>query len=172
MVTRLLSTAGLRPLERSAVAVLARLLPAGFRDRQRQEWTADLMTLSSTRAAVRWRYLLAAAWTLPALRSIVRTGFGGGPFTATAAPTLVLVARVLTIGLGWPVISWLVAVALRYQLYDVPSRRAAGISTATTDLWPSNGPLVVLGPLWGILEMGAWIAYMGGPFLIARSVCP
>ncbi|MFI1994792.1 hypothetical protein [Actinoplanes sp. NPDC020271] len=73
MVTRSVSL-----LERAAVAVLGRLLPVGFRDRQRAEWSADLADLASEGGAVRWRYLLAAAWTLPALRSLVRRGRPGG----------------------------------------------------------------------------------------------
>jgi hypothetical protein len=72
-------TRSVPPLERATVAVLGALLPAGFRDRQRAEWSADLAELASEGGAVRWRYLLAAAWTLPALRSVVRSGRPVGP---------------------------------------------------------------------------------------------
>ncbi|MFC7531442.1 hypothetical protein [Actinoplanes sp. GCM10030250] len=56
----------------AVVALLARLLPAAFRERQRAEWAADLSDLAAHGPAVRLRYLLAAAWTLPELRSAVR----------------------------------------------------------------------------------------------------
>lgn len=62
---------------RAVLAVLVRLLPAGFRDRQRAEWSADLADLATEGTTARWRYLLAAAWTLPALRALVRTGRTG-----------------------------------------------------------------------------------------------
>ncbi|MEU4156929.1 hypothetical protein [Actinoplanes sp. NPDC026670] len=65
MVTRLPA------VSRIAVAALARLLPAGFRDRQRAEWSADLLELSPRQ---RVRYLSSAAWTLPELRAAVRAG--------------------------------------------------------------------------------------------------
>ncbi|BEL02578.1 hypothetical protein Q0Z83_007690 [Actinoplanes sichuanensis] len=58
-------------VQRIAVATLARLLPTGFRDRQRAEWSADLLELSRRQ---RVRYLLSAAWTLPELRAAVRAG--------------------------------------------------------------------------------------------------
>ncbi|MEV6595517.1 hypothetical protein AB0M36_01480 [Actinoplanes sp. NPDC051346] len=167
MVTRAMPTAGLPLLERAAVTALARLLPAGFRDRQRDEWTADLMTLASHGAAVRWRYLLAAMWTLPTLRSLVRSGRAGGPSGAVAAPVaLALTARVLILGLGWPVMSWLFGVALRYVVYDVPARLEAGMTFDPKDLWPTDGVWVALTPLWIMLSLGAWAAVLGGPFLI------
>ncbi|MGW0431261.1 hypothetical protein ACWDV4_01735 [Micromonospora sp. NPDC003197] len=56
------------PIERAAVAALTRLLPAGFRDRQQNEWTGDLVALAQHGAAARWQYLFWAAWTLPSLR--------------------------------------------------------------------------------------------------------
>ncbi len=70
-------TRSVPPLERATVAVLGTLLPAGFRDRQRAEWSADLADLASESGIVRWRYLLAAAWTLPALRALVRSSRPG-----------------------------------------------------------------------------------------------
>ncbi|WP_203827409.1 hypothetical protein [Actinoplanes palleronii] len=59
-------------MTRAVLAVLARLLPPGFRQRQRAEWAADLAELAPAGPATRWRYLLAAAWTLPRLRSALR----------------------------------------------------------------------------------------------------
>ncbi|WP_229072048.1 hypothetical protein [Actinoplanes sp. DH11] len=65
---------------RAALAVLAALLPAGFRQRQRAEWAADLADLAAHGTVTRWRYLLAVAWTLPALRAAARaTTAAGGP---------------------------------------------------------------------------------------------
>ncbi|MDQ0365239.1 hypothetical protein [Catenuloplanes indicus] len=54
--------AALRAADRRWLWALGLLLPAGFRDRQRGEWAADLLTLSADRA-VRRDYLLAAART-------------------------------------------------------------------------------------------------------------
>lgn len=63
------------------VAALARLLPAGFRDRQRAEWAGDLAQLD---ARSRARYLLTATLTLPSLALAARSApgaYGGWAIT-------------------------------------------------------------------------------------------
>ena len=55
--------------QRLVVTALSNLLPAGFRARQRAEWAGDLLALEDGPSGVRWRYLLGAARTLPALRA-------------------------------------------------------------------------------------------------------
>ncbi|UQU67829.1 hypothetical protein COUCH_16800 [Couchioplanes caeruleus] len=67
-------------LERVAIALLARMLPAGFRDRQRAEWRGDLAELARHGRASRLRYLAIAALTLPSLHLAARRGpwAGGG----------------------------------------------------------------------------------------------
>jgi hypothetical protein len=63
-----------------AASALAVLLPAGFRDRQRDEWLGDLLALSEAGAGrgVRVRYLMGAVRTLPVLRRQVRRGRSAG----------------------------------------------------------------------------------------------
>ena len=59
------------------VTALARLLPAGFRDRQRAEWLGDLAQLGGRSRA---RYLLTATLTLPSLYLVARStpsAYGG-----------------------------------------------------------------------------------------------
>ncbi|MFF5228694.1 hypothetical protein [Dactylosporangium sp. NPDC000521] len=151
---------------RLAVATLALLLPAAFRDRQRAEWTADLLTLP----AGRWRYLFGAARTLPALRAAAhRAGLARGPAAVASFPSDAL-ARTLLAGLGWPVLSWLLMVPLPYFLFDIPGRIAAGGGPADPkDLWPSGALFVVLLPLILVLTLGAYVALAGG-WLLAASI--
>jgi hypothetical protein len=143
--------------ERLAVTALAGLLPNGFRARQRAEWAADLDELPGT--GQRWRYLLWAAWTLPALRAAARraglTGTGADkPAGAIArSGTTNAVANVLLLGLGCPVLSWLLMVPVQYRLYKV-----FGWSV------PDDSWLIAL-PL-APLTWGAYIA-MFGPLLVA-----
>jgi hypothetical protein len=157
--------------QRAVVAALARLLPAGFRDRQHAEWTGDLVALSDTGAGNRWRYLLGAAWTLPSLRAVVvRRGATGGPVLLTGAPAaMATIGRVLLVGLGWPVVSWWLAVFGRYTVLDIPGRLAAngGTPVDPKDLWPVDGPWIVLIPLWVLLSLGAGAAVVGGPYLVS-----
>jgi hypothetical protein len=51
------------------VAALARMLPAGLRDRQREEWLGDLAHLDGRS---RWRYLLTVAMTVPSFHLVAR----------------------------------------------------------------------------------------------------
>jgi hypothetical protein len=161
VVTRPAPNLALPSLELVVVGLLARLLPPGFRDRQRAEWTGDLLAMEKAGAGARWRYLVGAMFSLPALRSVVRRGDLGGPAGGVVvSPGRTLVARVLVVGLGWPVVSWLIAVPLRYVAYDIPGRRAAGVDTDPQDLWP------VPAPFWALLHAGAWFVTIGGAWLV------
>ena len=142
---------------RLVVAALAALLPPAFRTRQAGEWLADLADLP--RRGDRLRYLVAAAWTLPALRAAVRGGAAGGP---VAAPyPVVTIARTLLVGLGYPVLCWLILVPARWYLLDVPAlQRANGGVIDPKDLWPD--PLY---PLYLVLSIGTIIALAGWPLL-------
>jgi hypothetical protein len=151
---------------RLAVAALTLLLPRGFRDRQRAEWTADLMSMSTAR----WRYLFGAARTLPALRAAARrAGLSRGPAAAVASTpgALAAPARVLFIGLGWPVLSWLLLVPIPYLLYDIPSHLAGSVDPKS--LWPDGALFWVLFPLIVTLTFGAYVALAGG-WLLAATI--
>ncbi len=106
---------------RAAVWVLSQLLPAGFRARQQAEWTGDLIALSASGAGGRWRYLFAAAWTLPSLRAHAQHPGVDRPQAIVPMPTISVTAlkRVVLVGLGVPVVVWLLSVPLRYYLLDV-----------------------------------------------------
>ncbi|GAA0742083.1 hypothetical protein GCM10010199_68370 [Dactylosporangium roseum] len=147
--------------------MLCRLLPAGFRGRQRDEWAADLLGLTSG-AGTRWRYLAGAAWTLPALRRAARRGGFADLSTVAPAPgALTSIAHFLLLGLGWPVISWLIMVPITYLAADIPGRIArTGLTVDPNGLWPTDGPFVVLLPLETLLDLGAWAVILGGPFLL------
>ncbi|MDG6103503.1 hypothetical protein Daura_35595 [Dactylosporangium aurantiacum] len=152
---------------RLAVAALALLLPGGFRDRQRAEWTADLMTLP----AGRWRYLSGAARTLPALHAAARrAGLARGPAVAGPAPlALAAPARILLAGLGWPVLSWLLVVPLPYFVFDIPDRIARTGVVDPKSLWPGGVLFWVLLPLILALTFGAYVALAGG-WLLAATI--
>jgi hypothetical protein len=144
--------------ERLAVLVFCWLLPVGIRARQRGEWAADLSVL---RAGERYRYLFWAGWTLPALHAVARRGGlagGGGPAVVLGASGAVRVlTRTVLVGLGWPVISWLVTVP---GLYGLKSAFGAELSAESTGwgYWALFVPLVLL---W----FGALVAFAGGPYL-------
>lgn len=165
--------AGERPaglVERAMVWVLCRFLPDGFRGRQRGEWTGDLLAMADAGAA-RWRYLLAAAWTLPALRAHARS-VGADASTPALRPGLrvTTLARALLLGLGAPVLSWLIAVPVRYYLLDVPGRLANKYGDVPVDpkeLWPTDGALVVLTPLWIALTLLTLVVWIGPLLLCA-----
>ena len=61
-------------------AALARVLPAGFRERQRSEWLGDLAQLDR---AARWRYVLTATLTFPSLYLAARRS-GPRPYAGWA----------------------------------------------------------------------------------------
>lgn len=158
-------------LERAVVAALSRCLPAGFRHRQRAEWTGDLHALADGGTGPRWRYLVGAALTLPALRTAARRGalsHVDGPAVAIAPPALTAVARILLYGLGLPVFAWLLSVPLCYYLFGVPDRMAGigGGLVDPKDLWPDGWAYYALLPLIFVLTFGAWAVALSGPFLV------
>jgi hypothetical protein len=145
-----------RPLSRGwrlVVHVLAALLPADLRERQRGEWTADLLDVGDGPAG---RYLAGAALTLPSLWLAARRGRLATGFEATAGtgPVTGALARLLLVGLGWPIGSWVLAVPVNYLL-----RHGAG------DWKPGGLLLLALFPLLVTLVFGAYAALLGGPFL-------
>ncbi|GAB3850792.1 hypothetical protein ACFPIJ_47775 [Dactylosporangium cerinum] len=154
---------------RLVLAALTLLLPRGLRDRQRAEWTADLMIMTTGRR----RYLFGAARTLPALRAAARrAGLSRGP-TAVAhtSDALRMPAQVLLLGLGWPVLSWVLLVPLSYVLFDIPGRIASsGGPVDPKGLWPDGGVLFwVLLPVMLTLWFGTYVALAGG-WLLAATI--
>lgn len=111
---------------RVVVALLVRLLPAGFRERQRAEWSADLYELAAESVVVRWRYLLSAAWTLPELRAVVRAG--------RPSP---LSVRGLRAGLGRPGTPGIVVLAVLVSLLSA----LFGAAWAARIGWEFSAPL-------------------------------
>jgi hypothetical protein len=154
---------------RFTLTMLTVLLPSGFRDRQRAEWTADLMTMTTGR----WRYLFGAARTLPALRAAARrAGLSRGPAAlAHTSGVLRAPARVLLLGLGWPVLSWVLLVPLPYFLFDIPGRIASsgGGLVDPKSLWPDGVLFWVLLPVILTLTFGAYVALAGG-WLLAATI--
>jgi hypothetical protein len=71
-----------------------------------------------------------------------------------------VLARIIMFGLGGAVLSWLIAIPLRWYLLDMPARFAASgerpVEFDPGKLWPTEGPFVVLWPLWIVLMIGAW----------------
>ncbi len=148
--------------ERAMISVLCALLPQGFSDRQRGEWTADVVSMAGSGAAARWRYLLAAAWTLPALRAHARKpGVDRPQATVSVNVPAAKVARVVVIGLGLPMLCWLIAVPLRWYLLDIPSRLQGAGPFDPKDLWPTEGLLIALVPLWVAMSIAAWAVVFG-----------
>ncbi|MDG4829300.1 hypothetical protein O7627_08275 [Solwaraspora sp. WMMD1047] len=111
------AAAGLPTAQRWMIAALAAALPAHFRDRQRDEWTADLLVLSASPGGpARWRYLLGAAWTLPSLRRLAKGGrTADGGLATPATPAALTAARVLIPSVSWPLLGWLGALAVPHQ---------------------------------------------------------
>ncbi|WP_410812890.1 hypothetical protein [Micromonospora sp. 067-2] len=127
---------------------------------------ADLLSLDD--ALARWRYVVGAAWTLPALRrAALRGGFADLPASAPVPSVLTSAAHLLLLGLGWPLISWLIMVPVTYVAADVPGRiaRTHGL-VDPQGLWPTHGPFVVLLPVQVLLRLDAWAMILGGPFLL------
>ncbi|MDP9792860.1 hypothetical protein J2S43_001372 [Catenuloplanes nepalensis] len=118
---------------------LGLLLPAGFRDRQRGEWAADLATLAADPAARR-RYLLATVRTLPALRAAARGHESVLPAEADPAGAITASRIVITL-LAWSIIGWLTTVLTPY-LYSRAGRDLPAWLVETTPFTPV---LLVLG---------------------------
>jgi hypothetical protein len=159
-------------IDRAVVAALSLALPAHFRARQRAEWTADLLILAGRGRLARWRYLFAAAWTLPALRAVARRRPADGPEDALApvSRSVVLVARVLTIVLGWTVVSWAVMLPGRYLILDIPGRMAAGTLPDPKSVWPGGDQPAVMTPVAAVLEWGGWAAAADFPLPLAIAL--
>jgi len=67
------------------------------------------------------------------------------------------------------VLAWFVAIPFRYVLLDIPGRfehmRENPLPNDPKDLWPMDGPFVVLMPLWIALSLGAWAVLIGSLLL-------
>jgi len=159
-------------VDRAVVAALGLALPGHFRARQRAEWTADLLILAERGRLARWRYLFAATRTLPALRAVARRLPADGPQGALApvSRSVVLVARVLTIVLGWTVVSWAVMLPGRYLLLDIPGRMAAGTLPDPKSVWPGGDQPALMAPVAAVLEWGGWAAADDFPLPLAIAL--
>lgn len=160
------SAAHLRRVDHAVVSLLCLLLPVGFRARQRGEWTGDLMALARGNPAARWRYLIGAARTLPSLRSSISRR--DATLIEVPAGVRATVARILLLGLTWPILSWLLWVPARYFAFDIPGRLGrSGHLIDPQTVWPFEGTPSWLLPLWIVPHFGAWAVVIGGPFLLA-----
>ena len=142
------------------VLALGSALPPHFRARQQAEWAADLGDLAREgRSTARWRYLLAAAWTLPTLRALARHAQVDGPgrVAPLAVPTTRMLAWIFMINLGWTLLSWLIVIAGPYLVLDVAARQAAGIGSDPKGMWPMGDPSLP-SPLRTALAFGAYAA--------------
>jgi hypothetical protein len=166
----------LRRLDLVVVSLLCLLLPPAFRDRQRGEWTGDLMALADHDPRGRGRYLLGAARTLPSLRRLARRNRAAGDVGPGAAEELrltmpalarVTIARVLLFGLTWPMVSFAGWVALRYYAFDIAGQiRDSGGPVDPQSVWPMEGTPSWLLAVWLIPHFGSWSAIAGGPLLL------
>jgi hypothetical protein len=162
------SAASLRRVDYATVALLCLMLPVGFRARQRGEWTGDLMSLAQGNPAARWRYLIGAARTLPSLRSSISRR-DATPIEVPAG-VQATVARILLLGMTWPILSWLLWVPARYYAFDIPGRLERSGHSIMIDpqtVWPFESTPSWLLPLWIVPHFGAWAVVIGGPFLLA-----
>ncbi|MEV4637644.1 hypothetical protein AB0J80_09860 [Actinoplanes sp. NPDC049548] len=162
------SAVGLRRVECAIVSLLCLMLPLRFRERQRGEWTGDLMSLAQVDPAARWRYLAGAARTLPSLRSSI--GRRDASPIEVSSGVRETVARILLLGMTWPILSWSVWVPTRYLAFDIPGRLARSGYTTPIDpqsVWPFEGTPSWLRLVWTVPHLGAWAVVMGGPFLLA-----
>lgn len=168
-----------RTADRRWIWALGLLLPAGFRDRQRGEWAADLHTLSTDRAARR-AYLLAAARTLPALSAAAR----GHESVLPAAPVpagAVTASRIVIVMLAWSAIGWLTTVLLPYLSEragrDVPAETtplslvlgAAGLGTVLGYVLTLLTGLTTL--VLAVAERGRAAHHRFGGVMVAVALC-
>lgn len=162
------SSTGLRRTDERIVRLLCALLPAGCRARQGEEWAGDLVVLADEDPTVRWRYLFGAARTLPSLRNAFR--HRDTARVEVPAGVRGSVARVLLLGLAWPILSWVLWVPVRYYAFGIPGRLEAGGPSGVIDpqsVWPFEGTPGWLWPLGAVFHLGAWVTVLGGPFLLA-----
>lgn len=146
--------AALSPADQRWVHLLSALLPAGFRDRQRGEWAADLLMLAHDPVARR-RYLLGAARTLPALRAVAR-GHESAALVTPGRPSAVTAGRVIVTMLAWTVIGWLSTVLVPY-LFLRTRDDASGF-----DMWGwLTGPAQILTPIMAVLFWGGLSTVLG-----------
>jgi hypothetical protein len=142
---------------RVALRLMLALLPDDFRARQRDEWTGDLLALTS--AADRRRYLAGAARTLPGLRRAAHRR--PAPDAIAVEPAVGdTVARVLMSGLLWSTLVFWVFVPLRY--YAI----AGAATTDPQDVWPLAGDPGPLFPLWAAFQLTGWGVALGSVFLL------
>ncbi|BFU44823.1 hypothetical protein [Krasilnikovia sp. MM14-A1004] len=158
----------LRRVDRATLGLLAALLPAGFRERQRAEWSGDLLALADGGPGARRRYLIGAARTLPSLRRLVRRGGAGAAPVALPVGVRDTAARVLLLGLAWPMLSWLLWIPGRYYGFDIPGRLERGGHEFLIDpktVWPLDGTPGWPDLIWLVPHLGAFAA-MYGPLLL------
>ncbi|MFG1609649.1 hypothetical protein [Actinoplanes sp. NPDC049265] len=142
---------------RVALRLMLALLPEDFRDRQRDEWTGDLLALTS--ATDRRRYLAGAARTLPSLRRAAHRR--PAPDEIEVEPVVGdTVARVLMSGLLFSMLAFYLFVPLRY--YAI----ADATTTDPKDVWPLNGDPGPLLPLWAVFSLTGWAVALGSVFLL------
>jgi hypothetical protein len=147
--------------------LLGAALPAGFRDRQRGEWLSDLGDLAP---GARLRYVLGALRTLPGLRRSALRHDGGSGLAGVRLTGAGTAARILLFGMIWPVLSWFLMVPARYYALGVPSSAGDTGEHDPQGLWPLVGTPEWTMPIWIGLHLGAWVAVLGGLFLLATVV--
>jgi len=141
-----------RRIDRVVVAALGSALPPPFRARQQAEWAADLADLArGDRPAARWRYVLAATRTLPALHALARHAQVDGPRSVSppVLPTTRMLAWVVATSLGWTLLSWSTVIAGPYL--------AAGANPDPSPTWPIADRLLPA-PLKVALQLGGYAA--------------
>jgi hypothetical protein len=156
---------GLRPADSAVVTLLCLLLPAGFRDRQRGEWTGDLLSMAHQDPAARRRYLIGAVRTLPSLRGAISRR--DTPPVEMPAGVRATLAHILLLGMTWPILSWLFWVPARYLAFAIPSSIESGEPDSSWMLWPRVGTPNWLQPLWNVTEFSAFVVHISGPILLA-----
>jgi hypothetical protein len=157
-----------RRVDDLVVSLLAALLPAGFRERQRGEWASDLLTLAGSAPGARLRYLWGAARTLPTLRRLARCGRSAGAVQLDAPiGAWQALARIVLLGMVWPMVSFAVWLPPRYYGADVPGVLKRSDYTALVDahaVWPLGHTPDWLTFVWWIPQYGT-LAVATGPIL-------
>ncbi|GAA1642755.1 hypothetical protein [Actinoplanes couchii] len=107
--------AALPRADRLWIRALGALLPAAFRERQRGEWAADLLTMAHDPAARR-SYLLGAIRTLPMLRAAARGHESVLNAAASGTTAAITASRLLATMMAWSVSGWLTAALVPYLI--------------------------------------------------------